>query len=1552
MQNRKQTLITMFIFLCVIFNYTKAQNAVAVVSGTQVPNGSFELPALSAGTFQYAPSGSGWTFSSTAGISTNGSPFTNCGYNTSVGNQVLILQNGGSASRITQIPSGGAYRLSIKAAQRTCANSSPQVIRVSVNGISIGQILPLSVSYQTYTTTVYWLNAGNHELKLEGISTTGDNTAFVDDVRWELIPRWSQTSTWQGGVLPTSSSTATIPAGYVVALDAVNALSKIVNVHGKLIVPANVNFGLSAQAVHVHGGLLEIGQESIPYTGTGKITLIGSNPSVDLDPEMGSKFLGAMMGGQIELHGISKKSWTQLNATANAGSTSITIKESVNWQVGDRIVIASTDFDMNKAEERTITAVSSDQKTFTLNQGLTHKHFGQLQSYSSINGESWSVDERAEVGLLSRNLIIEGDLASSNLAFGGHIMIMNGSVAHIENVELNRMGQRKKLGRYPFHWHRVGNGGTGQYFRNSSVHHTFNRAITVHSTNNTQVNNNVCYDNLGHAIFMEDGNETGNTITGNLGLVTRRPSAGQELLPSDLSQTRNASGPSTFWITHPSNIVKNNSAAGSDGSGFWFAFHQNIKSSDYNSGITPNTINLTAGNIDNNTAHSNYHGWLVGMAPVQGDSSQTTNFNNDYMPTQPVTVTGLIIFKNKLGMYSRIGGDGTLSTYIRMIVADNWEGDANTWVSEIKQSLWVGASQNYEPIPTGISVSGNGEGLVIGHVLYDGPCKIYNSHFAGFDRPNFSLFDQWGANIKYHGHSLHNTTVANGSYNVQFRNNYTGPVWFNASITDVDGTFTGTPMTAILQDHPMLIDATCKRITPGLRGMESNKRFCYIEVRSSEELFPVPPGQENNKRPTTQLLRNDGVSFIEGFKEIEGVSLSLMVNGVYQYKYIYHKGIPAITRFDYHSMNAGEWVILEIPNVPSTAFAYTGSINGFYGGSNLVPLPRVNTLAALQSYNGNAAAYIGNSLYLRYQAIAIRDFREHGVIGSLFLCLNGNCANGTSAAFPDTDGDGLTNVVETISSPFFVRSDDEVNDLSFDFTNGFTADWTIGDIEADLLSNNQWLVRAYGNDPQFVRSGFNIDGNKVKYIDIRTMCQATGDYQLFWTTSDDNTFSESKSVKVNYPVANTWEVLRFQVGDHPLWKNKTIKSLRIDPLGVNGVHTWLDWIKAKNTWIFAINKTGGTNTTVQRFDGGGNEAKIVTSIGKTVLPQTDNTWSFDLTDWNSDGYTDIAAFKRQATGSGKTEIHVLDGKTNYMSFLFQSSTALDYLNPNDHICLADYNGDKMADIWFIAHNASGSSMTEVHILDGTNLQSFLLHQSTGLMLKPNSIDDFCVYDYDGDKRPDLWYIQKVGMSGKTEVHILKNTTDMNSFKTFSANIATTLVTTNINWSFEVADYNRDGTVDVVGINRVGSNGKTDVHVLNGATSYQNFLLQVNTDMPTGTANYLYLVDEGTRSTGLGYSGARNADELSVLGMITESDEVIVYPNPARNKVLMNLGKHAGKSLELKVTSVTGSVFISRSYDHTDDQLKLSLEDLNSGVYIIQLNFPGNTVIQKKLVVTK
>src|SRR5690606_39195941 len=121
------------------------------------------------------------------------------------------------------------------------------------------------------------------------------------------------------------------------------------------------------------------------------------------------------------------------------------VLDASGWRVGDEIVLASTDFNPRQAEKRRITAISGNN--LTLDQPLQYMHFGKI---------TFGVDERGEVGLLTRNIKIQASEDAAQSFFGGHIMAMPSSRMYISGVELQRMGQNLTLARYPIHWHLVG----------------------------------------------------------------------------------------------------------------------------------------------------------------------------------------------------------------------------------------------------------------------------------------------------------------------------------------------------------------------------------------------------------------------------------------------------------------------------------------------------------------------------------------------------------------------------------------------------------------------------------------------------------------------------------------------------------------------------------------------------------------------------------------------------------------------------------------------------------------------------------------------------------------------------------------------------------------------------------------------------------------------------------------------------------------------------------------------------------------------------------------
>ena len=114
---------------------------------------------------------------------------------------------------------------------------------------------------------------------------------------------------------------------------------------------------------------------------------------------------------------------------------------------GDEIVLASTDFDPRQAERRTIAAIGGN--TITLDRPLEYMHFGEI---------TFGVDERGEVGLLTRNIRIQASDDAESSYFGGHIMAMAGSQDAGLGRRAHPHGPAPDLARYPIHWHLIGEG--------------------------------------------------------------------------------------------------------------------------------------------------------------------------------------------------------------------------------------------------------------------------------------------------------------------------------------------------------------------------------------------------------------------------------------------------------------------------------------------------------------------------------------------------------------------------------------------------------------------------------------------------------------------------------------------------------------------------------------------------------------------------------------------------------------------------------------------------------------------------------------------------------------------------------------------------------------------------------------------------------------------------------------------------------------------------------------------------------------------------------------
>jgi cell migration-inducing and hyaluronan-binding protein len=641
-----------------------------------------------------------------------------------------------------------------------------------------------------------------------------------------------------------------IPAGRRILLDVSPPVLRSLTIEGTLQFDER-DLSLTAGWIMVHG-TLQVGSEARPYRKRAVITLDG--PATDDVMGMGARFLG-VMGGTLELHGEPRLGWTRLDASAAAGGTSLTLAVNADWRPGDRIVIASTDLDPFQAEEAQVASVQG--RTVTLAQPLRYNHWGTLQTFAGR-----TMDERAEVGLLTRNITIRSDSATNVSGLGGHIMVMQGGAVHLEGVELFQMGQKAKLARYPLHWHLSGDV-SGQYLRNSTVWKSFNRCVTIHGTNKATLRDNVCYDHIGHGFFQEDGAETGNVLERNLGLVSRAPAGGQALLPSDAT-------PATFWITNPDNTYRGNVAAGSRGFGFWFALPDRPTGLSSGAALFPRRTPL--GEFTDNVAHSNRNtGLQVDQGPKPDGSTETVSYRPRENPAAESPAV-LATFRNFIGY--KHGGRavwlrGQDLRLANPTLADNAIGATfAASATFVEDGLFVGQSGNAggSQLAAGFPVRG--------YEFYDGLVGAHRSTFVNYvpvaGRPMSALgYNRSNAfNVNTGNHAQEITLVnANAVYLEDPKVDKDGDR--SAVFLDVDGSVTGGAGHFVVANNPLLATPACVR-KPAWNAFDCPNRFVRVSVRgvNGELIGPADVQREDGPMATYVGAGGDPTS----------ISLSLPAN--------------------------------------------------------------------------------------------------------------------------------------------------------------------------------------------------------------------------------------------------------------------------------------------------------------------------------------------------------------------------------------------------------------------------------------------------------------------------------------------------------------------------------------------------------------------------------------------------------------------------------------------------------------------------------------------------
>jgi cell migration-inducing and hyaluronan-binding protein len=678
-----------------------------------------------------------------------------------------------------------------------------------------------------------------------------------------------------------------IPAHLDVTLDESPLVWPLVHVKGKLRCGRR-NLALELKGLMFDGekALFECGTEAAPFAQKLDVTLRGSNdeegfhdahgcdPLMPMHRVSGPQSVIFKCGARLSLHGkASQLTWTRLAQAVEPliSRPILMLRDAVDWPVGSRIAIASTSFDFKQADEAVIAAVDATGKQLTLEQPLRYRHLGSATKYTNgkggPNARTFVLDESAEVALLSRNIVFRGtecdgvgtlsqraaciaDVLDVRNKRGGHLMITSmdetpmAAVAQVDGVEFINMGRLTEMGRYPMHWHRVGTT-AGDYLKRSSIHHSFQRCVTLHGTNKVLLEDNVCFDHYGHGYFLEDGNEVDNVFRNNVGFVSRRPpiqtgpggavSFNRGLLFSDNQNTspERWASPATFWISNPGNHFEGNVAAGSEGSGFWFALVNQLacqKAGHHEcrvvaKGSVPPSVdevvfrpnNTPLGRFLFNVAHSGMVGVTTDGGPV-GEivaAPRTNKLGEDrmtdgshYSPRADGLPSGsrvrpeygpLSIWRNRgAGFYFR----GDAAEVTESVLAENYFNTFFDYNQTLSHSLVVGLGPNLTDEEAVKQVKGR---TFLASRLYDGPFSFINVHLAGLSPKTFTFgsttyaleavpFVLIGGANKSPVNTVRAVTLANSTPIASLDFMRGGDAWadlWGAGLFDADGTLTG-----------------------------------------------------------------------------------------------------------------------------------------------------------------------------------------------------------------------------------------------------------------------------------------------------------------------------------------------------------------------------------------------------------------------------------------------------------------------------------------------------------------------------------------------------------------------------------------------------------------------------------------------------------------------------------------------------------------------------------------------------------------------------------------
>ncbi|KAI1353324.1 hypothetical protein F5Y01DRAFT_303304 [Xylaria sp. FL0043] len=217
--------------------------------------------------------------------------------------------------------------------------------------------------------------------------------------------------------------------------------------------------------------------------------------------------------------------------------------------------------------------------------------------------------------------------------------------------------------------------------------------------------------------------------------------------------------------------------------------------------------------------------------------------------------------------------------------------------------------------------------------------------------------------------------------------------------------------------------------------------------------------------------------------------------------------------------------------------------------------------------------------------------------------------------------------------------------------------------------------------------------------------------------------------------------------------------------------------------------------------------------GTTFAEEEDGTWL--LVPSKTSTLPDLGFIKTANTPSGRVEVHIASGASNYTVRTLEKATVFGN-EDNGSWSLYDYDGDGLLDLVYIKTRNTRTGKVEVRVASGASTYSeFVFQTATTFAASNNNNDGFWfLAPYLAPGAADLVYVKDANSgTGQIEVYIASETS---RYQTRIFQGASAAFAEEANGVWDLIDYNRDGILDLTYIKYINTGtGTTEVHVAAG-----------------------------------------------------------------------------------------------------------------------------------------